>query len=142
MDVFGTDFPCQPKETPMSHPHRLALVIGAVFAFGANAWANEPPSQSDADKPVRSTHANNPRTGNEDPASKAQAERVSQLMSDDDSITNFEHADSDASGSISRAEFDALKHQSMTFADVDSDRNGVISHMEWDNHGQNTDDDK
>lgn len=125
----------------MSHTPRLALLIGAALAFGT-AWANEPPSQSDADKPVRSTHANNPRTGNEDPASKAQGEMVSQIMSDDDSITNFEHADTDSSGSISRAEFDDLKHDSMTFADVDSDRNGVISHMEWDNHGQNTDDDK
>ena len=125
----------------MSHIHRLALMIGAALAFGS-AWANEPPTQSDADKPVRSTHANNPRTGNEDPASKAQGEMVSQIMSDDDSLTNFEHADADASGSISREEFDALKHDSMTFTDVDSDRNGVISHMEWDNHGQNTDDDK
>lgn len=125
----------------MSHIHRLALMMGAALAFGS-AWANEPPSQSDADKPVRSTHANNPRTGNEDPASKAQGEMVSQIMSDDDSMTNFEHADTDSSGSISRMEFDDLKHDSMTFADVDSDRNGVISHMEWDNHGQNTDDDK
>ncbi len=127
----------------MSHSHRIAVLISAALAFGGQAaFAGDPPSQSDADKPIRSTHANNPRTGNEDPASKAQSEMVSQMMSDDDSMSNFEHADADASGSISRAEFDALKHDSMTFADIDSDRNGVLSHHEWDNHGQNTDDDK
>jgi hypothetical protein len=126
----------------MSHIHRLALVIGAAFACGGSAWAGDPPSQTDADTPVRSTHANNPRTGNEDPASQAQAEMVSQTLSDDDSMTNFEHIDADDSGSISREEFDVMKHQSMTFTDIDTDRNSVISHQEWDNHGLNTDDDK
>ena len=126
----------------MNHVNRFALVLGAGFVFAGAVFAGDPPSDTDADTPVRSTHANNPRTGNEDPASKAQGELVSQIMSDDDSITNFEHADTDASGSISREEFAELKHDSMVFTDVDSDRNGVISHMEWDNHGQNTDDDK
>src|SRR5688572_26045690 len=129
----------------MSHAHRFAslgLAVAAAFAFATPVAASEPATQSDATKPVRNTHAGNPRTGNEDPASKAQGEMVSQIMSDDDSITNFEHADTDSSGSISREEFDALKHDAMVFTDVDSDRNGVISHMEWDNHGQNTDDDK
>ena len=129
----------------MSHTPRLAslgLALGAVLALGSPAFANEPATETDAATPVRNTHAGNPRTGNEDPASKAQGEMVSQIMSDDDSITNFEHADTDSSGSISREEFDALKHDSMVFTDIDSDRNGVISHMEWDHHGQNTDDDK
>lgn len=126
----------------MTTSHRLVLALAAAFALNGTAFATEPATDTDASTPVRSTHANNPRTGNEDPASKAQGEMVSQIMSDDDSITNFEHADTDASGSISREEFDALKHDSMTFADIDSDRNGVLSHMEWDNHGQNTDDDK
>jgi hypothetical protein len=128
----------------MSQVHRLthlAIVLGAVLAIGGCATAAEPASQSDASEPVRNTQAGNPRTGNEDPVSKAQGEMVSQIMSDDDSITNFEHADTDSSGSISREEFDALKHESMVFTDMDSDLNGVISHMEWDNHGQNTDDD-
>ena len=126
----------------MNHVNRFALVLGASLVFGGAVLAGDPPTDTDAATPVRSTHANNPRTGNEDPASKAQGEMVSQIMSDDDSITNFEHADMDSSGSISREEFAELKHDSMVFTDVDSDRNGVISHMEWDNHGQNTDDDK
>jgi len=127
----------------MSRIHRLStLAFAAALAFGGPAFAHENETSTDADTPVRSTHANNPRTGNEDPASKAQGEMISQIMSDDDSITNFEHADTDGSGSISREEFDDLKHDSMVFTDLDNDRNSVISHMEWDNHGQNTDDDK
>ena len=129
----------------MTHSHRLAslgLAVATAFALSGTAFATEPATDTTADTPVRSTHANNPRTGNDDPVSKAQGELVSQVMSDDDSITNFEHADTDGSGSISREEFDALKHDSMVFTDLDSDRNSVISHMEWDNHGQNTDDDK
>ena len=127
----------------MTRIQRFSTVAFAVaLAIGGPALAHESETSTDADTPVRSTHANNPRTGNEDPASKAQGEMVSQIMSDDDSITNFEHADGDSSGSISREEFDALKHDSMVFSDIDSDRNGVLSHMEWDNHGQNTDDDK
>lgn len=129
----------------MIRSHRLAtlgLAVAVAFALSGSALATEPASETTADTPVRSTHANNPRTGNDDPVSKAQGELVSQVMSDDDSITNFEHADADSSGSISRDEFAALKHDSMVFTDIDTDRNSVISHMEWDNHGQNTDDDK
>lgn len=122
-------------------PRLTVLALGATLAFAGTAFATDA-SSTDGNTPVRSTHANNPRTGNDDPASKAQGEMVSQIMSDDDSITNFEHADTDGSGSISREEFDALKHDSMVFTDLDTDRNSVISHMEWDNHGQNTDDHK
>lgn len=129
----------------MSHTYRLAplgLALGAVLALGGCASSSGPATKTVADAPVRNTHAGNPRTGNDDPVSKAQGEMVSEIMSDDDSITNFEHADVDSSGSISREEFDALKHDSMVFTDLDTDRNSVISHMEWDNHGQNTDDEK
>lgn len=129
----------------MSHFLRVAplsLALGSLLALGGCATASEPVAKYETDAPVRNTHAGNPRTNTDDPVSKAQGEMVSQIMSDDDTITNFEHADADSSGSISREEFDALKHDSMVFTDIDSDRNGVISHMEWDNHGQNTDDDK
>lgn len=125
----------------MTHSHRV-LALAAALACSAAVFANDPPSQSAANTPIRSNQSGTPRTGNEDPASKAQAEMVSNVLSDDDSMSNFEHIDADDSGSISREEFDVMKHQSMTFTDVDTDRNSVISHQEWDNHGLNTDDDK